>query len=278
MPFQKAQSILNNTDKDELAVIHGEVIENITKKALSIASKSNKYSGSIESGSLVYDRFTNAVSKNYGTARTAGKGDQINNKGKVVVNLDTHKEIIEEINGNDLRTHSVSDIIGRRKVNHASTMIVELDKAYFKEAETAATAVVTTGITAIEEKLEAIIQSLETLKNDYVEGIDRAFMVMYLTPKVYGMLRNYIDKAPQGNVGTDAEALNMFHGVEVHSNVRQTEEVLLMVKESMAQPANIYPYDAEKIPLSNDIAGELFYDYGTKAISPDLIKKAKITA
>ena len=42
MPFQKAQSILNNTDKDELAVIHGEVIENIAKNALSITSKSNK--------------------------------------------------------------------------------------------------------------------------------------------------------------------------------------------------------------------------------------------
>lgn len=278
MDLQKAQSILNNTDKDELAVIHGEVIENIMKNALSITSKSNKFSGSIESGSLVYDRFTNAESKNYGTARTAGKGDKINNKGKVVVNLDTHKEIIEEINVNDLRTHSVSDIIGRRKANHANTMVVELDKAYFKAAETAATAVVTTGITAIEEKLEAIIQTLETLKNEYVEGIDRAFMVMYLTPKVYGMLRNYIDKVAKGNVETDAESLNMFHGVEVYSNVRQTEEVLLMVKESMAQPVNIYPYDAEKIPLSNDIAGELFYDYGTKAISPDLIKKAKITA
>lgn len=278
MPFQKAQSILNNTDKDELAVIHGKVIENIAKNALSITSKSNKYSGSIEGGSLIYDRFTNAVSKNYGTARTAGKGDQINNKGKVVVNLDTHKEIVEEINGNDLRTHSVSDIIGRRKLNHASTMIVELDKAYFKEAETVATAVVTTGITAIEEKVEAIIQALETLKNEYVEGIDRAFMVMYLSPKVYGMLRNYIDKVPKGNSGTDEEFIRAFHGVEVHSNVRQTAEVLLMVKESMAQPVNVYPYDAENIPLSNDIAAELFYDYGTKAIAPDLIKKATITA
>ena len=46
---------------------------------------------------------------------------------------------------------------------------------------------------------------------------------------------------------------------------------------AVAQPAIVNPYsNAEKIPLSNDFAVSLFYDYGTKALTPDLmfVKKA----
>ena len=45
-----------------------------------------------------------------------------------------------------------------------------------------------------------------------------------------------------------------------------------MIDGAVAQPVVANEYDAEKIPLSNDIALELFFSKGTKAVMPDLIK------
>jgi hypothetical protein len=45
-----------------------------------------------------------------------------------------------------------------------------------------------------------------------------------------------------------------------------------MIDGAIAQPVVTDEYDAEKIPLSNDIALELFFSHGTKAVMPDLIK------
>lgn len=84
-----------------LAEIYGLVIENVQKGALSTALKSNQYSGNPAAGSVEFSRFTNAASKDYGTARTAGVGDKITVK-PVTVNLSTHKEIVEEVAKFDL--------------------------------------------------------------------------------------------------------------------------------------------------------------------------------
>ena len=47
-----------------------------------------------------------------------------------------------------------------------------------------------------------------------------------------------------------------------------------MVRGAVAQPVVVNQYgDPEKIQLSNDYAVSLFYDYGTKALTPDLIFK-----
>ena len=45
-----------------------------------------------------------------------------------------------------------------------------------------------------------------------------------------------------------------------------------MIDGAVAQLVTTDEYDAEKIPLSNDIALELFFSKGTKAVMPDLIK------
>ena len=45
-----------------------------------------------------------------------------------------------------------------------------------------------------------------------------------------------------------------------------------MIRGAVAQPVVVDQYsNPEKIPLSNDFAVSLFYDYGTKALTPDLI-------
>lgn len=270
-----ALSVMSNTDKDKLLELKGGLIESIQKIAKSEEIKNKLYSGDLNAGSVEVSRFINAVAQKYGTAREAGKGTLLNNKGKVTVNLDQHKEIVEEVAKFDVDTIGIPGIVEARKAGHVRRMIADLDKAFFTEAETAGTAVTLTGTTA-EDKMEELIQSLETLENEYVDGVDRELMVLSLTPKAYGTLRNHIDKVQNANVETDAEEIEVFHGVKVISNHRQTKDAVLMVEGAVAQPFKIYDYELEKINLSNDFALELFYDYGTKAIAPDLIKTAEL--
>lgn len=268
-----AQSISSGANKDKLKEVLGEIIQNIQKKAISEGIKNKKYSGDIKAGSIKVARFTNVESKDYGTARAASKGTQLDDKGKVTINLDKHKEIVEEFNKNDIETIGYDAIIDNRKSGQANTLIRELDRAFFVEAETAGTDVVVTGVTELVEKVEMLIQALETTKNEYVDGVNREDMTLTLSPTAYGKLRNYIDKVANASVNSAKEEIEMFHGVIVKSNIRQTAEAILMVNGAIAQPVNIYHYDTDRIPLSNDYAISLFYDFGTKAVTPDLIKK-----
>lgn len=268
-----AQSISSGANKDKLKEVLGEIIQNIQKKAISERIKNKKYSGDIKAGSIKVARFTNVESKDYGTARAASKGTQFDNKGKVTINLDKHKEIVEEFNKNDIETIGYNAIIDSKKSGQANTLIRELDRAFFAEAETVGTDVVVTSATELVEKVEMLILALETTKNEYVDGLNREDMTLTLSPTLYGKLRNYIDKIANANVDSAKEEIEMFHGVKVESNMRQTAEAIIMVNGAIAQPVNIYNYGTDRIPLSNDYALTLFYDFGTKAITPDLIKK-----
>lgn len=95
-----------------------------------------------------------------------------------------------------------------------------------------------------------------------------------LTPAEYAKVRKHIDQSQNANVATSAAEFGMYHGVLVFSNHRQTTGVLAQVIGSLGQLVVTEPYDAEKIPLSNDVAAELFYSRGTKTVAPDLVKKA----
>ena len=114
-------------------------------------------------------------------------------------------------------------------------------------------------------------------------------MDLVLTPAKYGLLRTFLDTQSNPNVDTAGEEFGMYHGVRGYSCTRMpvtTETVeesktkttvtdaLLMVRGAVAQPVVVNQYgDPEKIQLSNDYAVSLFYDYGTKALTPDLIFK-----
>ena len=155
----------------------------------------------------------------------------------------------------------------RRKDNHVKRMIAYLDTEFFAKAEEEGTEVSDITDTAIEDVLEALIQKVETTKNDWVDGVDRDMIDLTLRPKVYGKLRNYIDRVD----GTDGSE-EYFHGVRVYSNHRQTKDAICMINGAVGQLVTTDQYDAEKIPLSNDIALELFFSKGTKAVMPDLIQ------
>jgi hypothetical protein len=259
-----------------LAEIYGLVIENVQKSTLSTALKSQQYTGNPAAGSVEFKRFANSEAKTYGTARAAAKGDKIT-VPPTTVNLSTHKEIVEEVAKFDLDTFGVAGIMQRRADNHVLTMAADLDRAFFAEANTSGTAFTPgSGVTEIQDIVESMIQTLEVVKNDYTDGVDRGMMDLVLSPAQYGKLRTFLDTQSNPNVDTAGEEFGMYHGVRVYSCTRLAEKCngLLMIRGAVAQPVVVDQYsNPEKIPLSNDFAVSLFYDYGTKALTPDLIFK-----
>lgn len=272
MARTKAISLIQSGElKADLKEIYGYVVKNVQKAALSAGLKSQAYTGNPATGSVEFKRFANSTSKNYGTARAAGAGDKLK-APPITVNLNVHKEIVEEVAKFDLDTFGVGNILARRADNHVDTMAAELDVAFFNAAFAAGTAF-TTSETDLEEILEAYIQTLETVKNDYVRGVNRSQMVMVCSPKFYGKIRNLLDSKPNGS-DTASENFGMFHGVRIYSsvNIPTGQNAVLMIDEAIAQPVVSYPYtEPEKIPLSNDFAVSLFYDYGTTVLTPDLV-------
>lgn len=268
MARQDALSIyISDETKDKLAETYGEVIEAIQKGAISEQIKNKNYSGDPTTGSVEIDRFKNATVNDLGTARTNNKGDKLKNTGKVTINVDTDKEIVEEIAKKDIKLYGLDGVAQKRKGNHSKRAIAYLDTEFFAKAEDEGTELKNVTETDIEEILEALIQSVETTQNDWVDGVDRDMLVLTVKPRVYGKIRNYIDKVD----GTDV-TMDYFHDVRLFSNHRQSKDAICMIDGAVAQLVTTDEYDAEKIPLSNDIALEFFFSKGTKAVMPDLIK------
>ena len=272
MARQDALNIFISEDvKDKLAETYGGVIEAVQKEAVSEQIKNKNYSGDPTTGTVEIDRFKNATINDLGTARAGKKGDALKNSGKVTVSVDTDKEIVEEIAKKDIKLHGLDGMAEKRKANHIKRMSAYLDTEFFACAEAEGTKVeLTAG--DIQGKIEELVNSVETTVNDWVDGVDRDMLVLTVKPNIYSSLLNYIDSVPNSLTGlTD----NYFHGVKIFSNHRQTKSMLCMIDGAVAQLVTTDEYDAEKIPLSNDIALELFFSKGTKAVMPDLIKYAE---
>lgn len=276
MPRITALNILTQEDgKEYLSELYGRVIENVQKALISAGLKNTDLSGDPTSGSVEAKRFVNATSQQYGTARAAGKGDAVKAKPVTVV-IDTDREIVEEIEEKDTRLYGVDGLLDRRATNHVLRMVAELDTAFFKKAAEAAVEVEVDMTAPVEDILEAIIQECENTQNDFVDGVPRSMMHLSLSSAFYGKVRNNLDKQSRANVDTTTEEFYTWHGVETASNIHLPDgcDILLQVKGAIAQPVIPNQYVAEKIPLSNAYGVELFYNYGTVAVTPDLIFKA----
>lgn len=266
--------LLDPSGKEKLAEIYGRVIKNLQARLVSGAMKNRDLSGDPTSGSVEAKRFANAKSQNYGTARAANKGNGVKAK-PVVVTIDTDKEIVEEIESKDTKLYGVFGLLELRAANHVRSMAAELDTAFFKCAADAAAKVEPDDGANIRGTLEKLIQALATVKNDYVDGVEREYMHLVLSPSYYGQIRNELDSLPTTDLDSADEEIQVWHKVRVHECVRLPDKVeaLVMVEGAVAQPVIADTYNAEKIPLSDAIAVELFYYYGTKEVTPDLIFK-----
>lgn len=265
--------LLDPSGKMLLAEKYDGVIENVQKGTISGKIKNTDLSGDPTTGTVEAKRFANASSQAYGHARTAGAGEKVEGK-PVTVAIDTDREFVEELKQKDVSLLGVDGLLAKRSANHALRMIAELDTAFFAEAASAGTTFTpSSGVTAIEDIVEEAIVTLETLKNKYIDGIDRAMMSITFDVATYSKMRTYLDKVVNTNVDTTSEEFIMFHGVKCYSSNRlpASKKFILQMDGSVAQPVRSTPYAAERIPLSEDLAVELFFYYGTKAVTPETI-------
>jgi hypothetical protein len=249
------------------------VLENVQKQAVSVQLKNTDLSGDPTAGTVEAKRFVNSASQNYGTARTAGKGNAV--KGKTVtIPIDTDKEFVEEIEDKDIKLLGVDGIVAKRSANHAMRMAAELDEKFFAVGKTSGTQFKPAkAVTSIQNIVEDAILLLENLKNDYIDGLPRDMIRIVFDAETYSQMRMYLDTVVNTNVDTTTESFVMYHGVRCYSSNRLPAGVkfVIMMNESIAQPVMSQAYSAEKIPLSNAVAIELYFNYGTKAVTPDTI-------
>lgn len=261
--------LLTTTGKDYLAEKYGEVIENVQKICISQQLKNNNLSGDPAAGTLEAKRFANKTSNAYGTARSAAHGQYVAAQ-PVTVPINQDKEIVVEVEEKDVSLYGVDRLVEREAASAQKSMVRELEKAFFSEAATNGQTF-TTALTDVDKVMEELIQSVETVQNRFVDGVERDMIAVVCNPATYGALRSYFDKVQDG--GAHGEAVGMFHGVRVFSSVYLPQGInaIAMAEGAVAQPVRVTKYGAERIQLSNAIAIELFYSYGSKAVADDLI-------
>lgn len=264
---------LQNGGKEKLAEEYGKVIENIQAITLSAKLKNTDLSGDPTSGTVEAKRFVNAVGQAYGTARGAGKGNAIKAK-PVVIAIDDNTEYLEEVEEKDLRTYGVNGLIERRTRNHQNQLAVELDTKFFAEAVKSGTEFTPTK-NDIAEEIEEAIQKVETVKNDFVQGVPRNMIEVVMSPAYYGSLRTKINAS--GNslklVGMANYEEGIFNNTKVYSSAFLPEgaDYIVMVNGAVAQPVHTSIYNPKKVDLSDATAFGLFAYKGTKAVMEDLI-------
>lgn len=265
---------LVTTGKDKLAEAYGKVIENIQHITLANALKNTDLSGDPSTGTVEAKRFVNVSGNAYGTARTAGAGQKIKVK-PVVVSLNDNTEYLEEVEEKDIKTYGVAGLIEKRTANHQNALAVELDTKFFAEAVSAGSAFTPTSATNVEDEIEEAIQKVETVKNDYVQGVPRNMISVVMTPAYYGKLRNKINSITNSNnlgVVSNYQA-GIFNNARVYSNVFLPAGIdyIVMVDGAVAQPIMTTVANPEKIQLSDATGFGLFAYKGTKAVMEDLI-------
>ena len=261
--------LLSTEGKDYLAEQYGAVIANVQKRCISQLLKNTALSGTPGAGTYEAKRFENKTSQNYGTARSASHGQYVK-ASPVVVSVNVDKEIVVEVEEKDVTLYGVDNLVEREAASAQKSMVRELERAFFAEAATQGQTF-TTALTDADKIIEALIQSVETVQNNFVDGVERDMISVVCDPATYGALRSYFDKVEQGNA--TAESFGQFHGVKVFSSIYLPEGVnaIAMAEGSVAQPVLPTIAPAERIQLSNAIGFGLFYSYGTKAVAADLI-------
>lgn len=260
--------LLTTTGKDYLAEKYGAVIANVQKSCISQQLKNNELSGTPGAGTYEAKRFANKTSNAYGTARAAGKGQAVKAK-PVPVAVDTDKEIVVEAETKDVTLYGVDNLVEREAASAQKSMVRELERAFFAEAATNGQAF-TTALTDADKVIEALIQSVETVQNDFVDGVERDMIAVVCSPATYGALRSYFDAVSHDG---NSESFGTFHGVKVFSSIYLPQGVnaIAMAEGAIAQPVLPTIAPAERIQLSNAIGFGLFYSFGTKAVADDLI-------
>ena len=257
-----------------LAEQYGKVIDNVQTGCISTIFKNTDLSGDPSAGSVIARRLANTELNDYGTAR-AGGGQKVK-ADNVTINIDQKKELIVEVEESDARMFGVEGLVERKMANVQLRLIKNLEKDFWREAVKSGAEFTTTADTTGAQIDEAIV-ALETTKNQYVDGVPRELMGVVVSPSVYTGLQKDIDLIRNHNNDNTYE---LYHKVPIHSSTDLPDGVqfIVLVKGAIAQPIHYSPDEAGKFPASNAYHFGMFAFYGTKAVSPELIKVVKASA
>lgn len=263
--------LASDEGKAYLTEQYGTVVENITSQNISSEIKNQELSGDTGAGTVEAKRFVNATVNEYGTARAGGKGANVKAK-PVVVAIDKDREIIEEVEEKDVRLYGVEGFVERRLKNHQLRIGKDLERAFFSEM-IGAGEVFATEETSVAKQIDEAIVSLETTKNEFVDGVDRMFMTIIASPSVYTAVQNDIDKLPNSATTSASGEIGEYHGCKIKksTDLPQGVDFVVQVDGSVAQPLLVTLSAPEKIGLSNAYGFGIFYSFGTKTVSPDLV-------
>lgn len=261
---------LSQETLDTLKEVLDGVIENIQVTAVSEMIKNKRGSGDPEGGTIKYKRIKNATLQTKGTARTAGKGTPVQDEN-VLVNLDDDKEIVEEVQKKDLKLLGVAGLAEKRKENFKKRVVAYLDTKFFGVAKTEGTAYAGNK-TAIKDILDEMIVTAKTTQSAYIDGIDAEDLVIVLSAKARKEMKNELDELPNGTAPRNG-LIGMYDSIEVHESTRMGDnvEVVVMLKESIAEPWFLTDYEMEKIPFDDAFALENFLYCGCKALNPEAV-------
>ena len=284
----------NGTTKAYLKNVLAGIFENYQKEALSARFKSKNANLNRAAGSYEFKRFANSTVRDYGTARTAGKGDKII-APPITVNLDKNKEIVEEVNFFDadgsFTDEGFKAMVERRKTNFELSVTDFLDLDFFSVAKAGGTAATALGVTDLDStksfkrQIETLIGKFEKTgkngtENKYVRGIDRRYMALILDSSLYGLVKDELNDCRNFSQMISDEKFTGINGVACFSSVNLPDGVdyELMTMDSIAQPVLPSGFEFEKIPLSIEYAMEMFFRYGSKVIAPELVLHGKLAA
>ena len=267
---QEALNIMlqDGETQDNLKHVLSGVLENVEARAVSEQIKAKNGSGNPEGGVIEYKRFVNAELKDKGTARTAGKGDPVKAKPVKVV-IDTDKEIVEALQGKDVRLYGIDGMAERRKGNHQSAIIRYLDREFFAKVLEG------TEVTAkdnVQDTIDDLLERARTLKNDFIDGIESDLLVIVVNSRYRKAMKKILDDLPNGT-NPKEQAIGMYDSVRVYESNRLPTDVeaVVMMDGAIAQPYYVSEYSAEKVPFDDAVALEDYLYKGTEALMEDTI-------
>lgn len=265
------QDYLNDEVMDNLAETLDGVIENIQTSAVSEALKNKQGSGEPTSGSIEYKRFANANLVDKGTAREAGGGKKVR-ADKVIVNINDDKEIIEELQGKDVKLYGIDGMAEKRKGNFSKRVIAYLDRKFFAEAVNGGSQFDRNGLTDEKAILDAMIVQAKSTESDFIDGIDAEDLAIVLSPTWRKAVKNELDELPNGTTPSNG-AIGMYDSIVVYESHRLPEGVnaIVMLKEAVAEPYYLSEYGVEKVPFDDAIALETFLYCGAETLVPEAI-------
>lgn len=253
-----------------LAEKYGGVIENISTGTVSGLIKNKDLSGDPNAGSVEAKKLANAKGETYGTARAGGKANGIKAE-TVTIKIDTHEEFLEEVEEADASMYGVDGLIDRRNANISRAVIKSLEKKFWNKTVAVAKEIITNE-TSIIKVMDAAINTIETTKNEFVDGVDRDMIHFVVDPTTYTAIQEKLDEMPNGSSATGG-VIQMFHNVKLFRSTDLPTGVkfVIGVDGSVAQAVRIVKQEFVGIPLSKAYAYGLYVDSGTQEVMPELI-------